>query len=131
MTNTPDDLLYVADHHWIRAVGPDTIRLGVTDFAQESLGDVVAVELPKLGWEARVGYAFGEIESTKSVNDLVAPITGTISAVNDAAVDEPELTNTDPYGDGWLVEIEAASGSLADQLTALLDAEAYRQITGK
>jgi glycine cleavage system H protein len=132
MTQTPDELRYVKDHHWIRVVGPGTIRLGVTDFAQESLGDVVAVGLPRLGSRVQAGYACGEIESTKSVNDLVSPINGTISAVNDSVADEPELTNTDPYGEGWLFEIESTDPTTLDeQLGGLIDAAAYRSFTGK
>jgi glycine cleavage system H protein len=131
MTQTPEELRYVKDHHWIRTAGPATIRLGVTDFAQESLGDVVAVDLPRVGSRVRAGYTCGEIESTKSVNDLVAPIDGTITAINDAVVDEPELTNTDPYGEGWLFEIEADSTMFEHQLGNLIDAAAYRALTGK
>jgi glycine cleavage system H protein len=132
MTQTPDDLRYVKEHHWIRVVGLGTIRLGVTDFAQESLGDVVAVGLPRLGSGVQAGYACGEIESTKSVNDLVSPINGTISAVNEAVADQPELTNTDPYGDGWLFEIESSDPTdLEQQLSGLIDAAAYRAFTGK
>jgi glycine cleavage system H protein len=132
MTETPDELRYVKDHHWIRVVGPGIIRLGVTDFAQESLGDVVAVGLPRLGSSVQAGYACGEIESTKSVNDLVSPINGTISAVNDIVEDQPELTNTTPYGDGWLFEIHASDpATLEQQLSGPIGAEAYRAFTGK
>jgi glycine cleavage system H protein len=131
MTQTPDELRYVKDHHWIRVVGPGTIRLGVTDFAQESLGDVVAIGLPRLGSRVQAGYACGEIESTKSVNDLVSPIDGTISAVNEEIEAAPELTNTDPYGAGWLFEIESAPDTLEARLSSLIDATAYRAFTGK
>jgi glycine cleavage system H protein len=132
MTETPDELRYLKDHHWIRVVAPGIIRLGITDFAQESLGDVVAVGLPRLGSSVQAGYACGEIESTKSVNDLVSPVNGTISAVNDFVEDQPELTNTDPYGEGWLFEIESSDpATLEQQLSGLIDAQSYRAFTGK
>lgn len=121
MANVPDDLKYTAEHEWARADG-GTVRVGVTDYAQEALGDVVYVSLPEVGAKVEQGQPFGEIESTKSVSDLYAPVTGTITARNDALDGRPELVNSDPYGEGWIVEIEPAD---AAQLEGLLDAAAY------
>jgi glycine cleavage system H protein len=121
MAHVPDDLSYTAEHEWVRITG-STARIGVTDFAQEALGDVVYVSLPELGAGLDQGAAFGEVESTKSVSDLFAPITGKVTARNDALDGRPELINSDPYGAGWIVEIEVADAS---QLDGLLDAGAY------
>lgn len=131
MAKIPDDLFYVEEHHWIRQVGADTVRMGVTDFAQESLGDVVAVELPDPGTSTTAGEPMGEIESTKSVSDLVAPVTGTVSVVNETVPDQPDLVNTDPYGTAWLMEISVEPLSLATQLKSLLTAETYARLTGQ
>jgi glycine cleavage system H protein len=132
MTQTPAELRYIADHHWIRVTGEMTIRVGVTDFAQESLGDVVEVLLPRPDERVRAGQACGEIESVKSVNDLVAPITGTVTSRNEPVESAPELTNIDPYGEGWLFEVQGSDTALfAEELTALLDADTYRLLTGK
>jgi glycine cleavage system H protein len=121
MAEVPSDLKYTADHEWARLEG-STIRVGVTDFAQLALGDVVYVSLPEVGSSVKAGESFGEVESTKSVSELLAPVTGTITARNAALADAPELVNSDPYGAGWIVEIELAElGQLAD----LLDAAAY------
>jgi glycine cleavage system H protein len=121
MAHVPDDLSYTAEHEWIRIAG-SSVRVGVTDFAQEALGDVVYVSLPELGATLSQGAAFGEVESTKSVSDLFAPVTGTVTARNDALDGRPELINSDPYGEGWIVEIEVAETA---QLEGLLDAAAY------
>jgi glycine cleavage system H protein len=127
MAEVPDDLRYTAEHEWVR-VSPDagggssTVRIGITDYAQEALGDVVFVSLPELGATAVAGAAFGEVESTKSVSDLYAPVSGTVTARNEALEASPELVNSDPYGAGWIVEIELADGA---DLSALLDAGAY------
>ncbi|MGI5187551.1 glycine cleavage system protein GcvH [Promicromonospora sp. CA-289599] len=131
MTEVPPGLRYVEEHHWVETVGPSTVRMGVTDFAQESLGDVVAVELPTPGTATTAGEAIGEIESTKSVSDLVAPVTGTVSAVNESLPDQPELVNTDPYGSAWLAEITVDPVTLAAQLQALLTAADYERLTGR
>lgn len=131
MADIPPDLRYLEDHHWVATVGPATVRMGVTDFAQESLGDVVEIDLPAPGTGTTAGHAVGEIESTKSVNDLVAPVTGTVSAVNAAVPDRPELINTDPYGEGWLIEIDTDSESLPRQLDRLLSATDYARLTGQ
>lgn len=123
MSDIPNDLRYTAEHEWVR-IDDDTktIRVGITDYAQEALGDVVYVSLPAVGTTVSAGAAFGEIESTKSVSDIYAPLDGTVTAVNEALADSSELVNSDPYGDGWLVEIEPADGADPD---GLLDAAAY------
>jgi len=117
----PDDLKYTAEHEWAKVAGT-TIRIGVTDYAQEALGDVVYVSLPAVGAKIGQGDAFGEIESTKSVSDLYAPVTGTVTARNEELDSRPELINSDPYGEGWIVEIEVADTA---QVDGLLDAAAY------
>jgi glycine cleavage system H protein len=121
MADVPDDLSYTAEHEWVRVSG-STVRVGVTDFAQEALGDVVYVSLPEVGATLAQGAAFGEVESTKSVSDLFAPVSGTVVTRNDALDGRPELINSDPYGEGWIVEIEVAD---AGELAGLLDAAAY------
>jgi glycine cleavage system H protein len=118
----PEDLQYTKDHEWIRSQG-DTVQEGVTDFAQEALGDIVFVTLPDVGAEVTAGATCGEIESTKSVSDVYAPITGTVVARNESLDTAPELINSDPYGDGWMLEIRPAEG--ADS-SGLLDAAAYQ-----
>jgi glycine cleavage system H protein len=122
MSDVPSDLKYTAEHEWVRAGEGSTVRIGITDYAQEALGDVVYVTLPEVGASVSAGAACGEIESTKSVSDLYAPITGTITARNDALDEQPELINSAPYGDGWIIEIEASDSAEVD---ALLDAAAY------
>jgi glycine cleavage system H protein len=125
MADVPDDLKYTTEHEWARLTateGTATIRVGVTDYAQEALGDVVYVTLPELGAKVAQGEAFGEVESTKSVSDLNAPVAGTIKARNDELDGRPELINSDPYGEGWIVEIEVAEPGQVDEL---LDAAAY------
>ena len=125
----PDDLKYTAEHEWVRAAdGAKTVRVGITDYAQEALGDVVYVSLPEVGAKVTAGTACGEVESTKSVSDLYAPVTGTITARNDELDGQPELINSDPYGAGWIIEIELASeGSGVDDL---LDAATYGTLAG-
>jgi glycine cleavage system H protein len=122
----PDHLRYTAEHEWVQSVDDGTVRIGVTDFAQDSLGDIVYVQLPEPGTMVQAGDAVGEIESTKSVSDLYAPVSGTVNACNDALEAQPELVNTDPYGDGWMVEITLADPSA---LNDLLDATAYEELT--
>jgi len=119
--NHPDDLKYDRNHEWVR-VDEGTIRMGITDFAQDALGDVVYVELPELGSTVTAGGAIAEVESTKSVSDVYAPVSGTITSVNHALDDAPELVNTDPYGEGWFAEIEMSDAS---ELEALMDKAAY------
>jgi glycine cleavage system H protein len=120
----PDDLRYSTDHEWARAEG-GRVRVGVTDYAQDALGDVVFVDLPKVGTSVARGDVLGEVESTKSVSEVYAPVGGTVVAVNDALADAPEKLNHDPYGEGWLCEIEVAS---SDAMEGLLDAAGYRQL---
>jgi len=124
--NVPENLRYSSDHEWVVADG-DNFRVGITDYAQDALGDVVFVELPEVGGKLEAGTSFGEIESTKSVSDLFAPLSGSVLQVNDALVANPELINSDPYGDGWICVIAADA---PDALDALLDAEAYLALTG-
>lgn len=121
-TDTPADLRYTADHEWTRDDG-EVIRVGITDFAQDQLGDVVYVDLPAPGTEVSKGQAFGEVESTKSVSDLYAPVSGVIRERNEALEERPELINEDPYGEGWMVAIEPRDRGEVDEL---LDVEAYR-----
>ena len=121
----PEDLKYTAEHEWVRAdAGPDgVVRVGITDYAQDALGDVVFVTLPAVGDQVTAGSTCGEIESTKSVSDVYAPVSGTVAAVNDALDGTPELLNSDPYGEGWMFEITPSD---TGQLAALLDADAYQ-----
>ena len=121
----PEDLRYTAEHEWVAPGGP-AVKVGITHFAQDALGDIVYVQLPDPGTAVEAGQAFGEVESTKSVSEIYAPLSGTVVARNDRLADEPELLNTDPYGAGWLVEIEPTDpGHVED----LLDAAGYRELT--
>lgn len=120
----PKDLKYTKDHEWARQQG-NTIVVGVTSHAQEALGDVVYVELPKVGSTLTAGKQFGVIESTKAVSELFAPITGKVVKVNDGLTDKPDTVNADPYGAGWIVEVEPSDSK---QLTGLLDASAYADL---
>jgi glycine cleavage system H protein len=122
---TPEDLRYTAEHEWVRTTGEGTVRIGITDFAQDSLGDIVFVQLPEPGTAVQPGDTLGEIESTKSVSDLYAPLAGTVAARNDALEAEPELVNSDPYGDGWIVELTLSDASAVD---GLLDAKGYEEL---
>ena len=125
--NIPDDRRYSSDHEWIQREGESSVvRIGITDYAQDSLGDVVFVEIPDVGQTVAASDSVTEVESTKSVSDIYAPVAGTISAVNDALDDEPQLLNSDPYGDGWICAIEMSDPA---QYDALLDAAAYRALT--
>ncbi|OBG44289.1 glycine cleavage system protein H [Mycobacterium alsense] len=127
MSDIPPDLHYTADHEWVRRSGDDTVRVGITDFAQSALGDVVFVQLPDVGSQVTAGESFGEVESTKSVSDLFAPVSGTVSAVNGDLDGSPQLVNSDPYGAGWLVDVQVSDGAeLESAISTLLDAEAYR-----
>jgi glycine cleavage system H protein len=128
VSEIPPDLLYTEEHEWVRRTGADTVRVGITDFAQSSLGDVVFVQLPDVGTDVTSGESFGEVESTKSVSDLYAPVSAKVVASNGDLEAEPQLVNSDPYGAGWLVDLQAEAGSIDEGLSGLLDAEAYRQI---
>jgi glycine cleavage system H protein len=128
-SKVPDTLRYTAEHEWIERLGPTTVRVGITDYAQDALGDVVFVQLPDSGAEVTIGESFAEVESTKSVSDIFGPLAGTVSAVNDALDASPDLVNSDPYGEGWLVEIEAADEATLDEhLGEVLDAAGYRAV---
>lgn len=119
----PEELQYTKDHEWLRIEGGEGV-IGITDFAQDALGDVVFVELPAVGATLAQGDAFGVVESNKSVSDLYAPVAGTVVAVNEALVDAPESVNADPYGAGWMVRIKLDGPAGGD---GLLDAAGYRQ----
>jgi glycine cleavage system H protein len=123
--NVPDDLAYSSDHEWAQTSGA-TVRVGITDYAQDALGDIVFVQLPTVGAAVTQGAVMGEVESTKSVSEIYAPINGTVSAVNEALGESPQLLNEDPYAGGWICEIEPAAESGA---ASLLDAAAYRALT--
>ena len=120
----PDDLRYSTEHEWARPDGPK-VRVGITDYAQDALGDVVFVDLPAVGKKIDAGSLLGEVESTKSVSELYSPVTGTVVAVNTALADAPERLNEDPYGEGWICEIELSGGASLD---ALLAPAAYRDL---
>jgi glycine cleavage system H protein len=120
----PDDLKYTSEHEWVRA-GDARVRVGITHYAQDALGDVVFVSLPEVGASVSSGESFGEVESTKSVSEIYAPVSGEVVARNDALESRPDLVNQDPYGEGWLVEIAAGDADLS----GLLDADAYRALT--
>jgi glycine cleavage system H protein len=122
--NVPDELRYSTDHEWVR-VEDGRVRVGITDYAQDTLGDVVFVQLPEAGARVEVGGTFGEVESTKSVSDLYAPVAGTVAEVNAELADAPNRLNEDPYGEGWICVIEPDDPS---QLDALLDADGYRAL---
>jgi glycine cleavage system H protein len=126
VSETPPDLHYTADHEWVRRTGDDVVRVGITDFAQSALGDVVFVRLPDVGADLAAGESFGEVESTKSVSDLYAPVSAKVVAVNDDLDASPELVNTDPYGGGWLLDLQVEADALEKGFAELLDAEAYR-----
>jgi glycine cleavage system H protein len=124
VSNIPEDLKYTAEHEWVREPGEaeNSVRVGITDFAQDSLGDIVFVTLPEVGAELTAGEPCGELESTKSVSDIYAPISGVVAARNESLDANPELVNTDPYGEGWMFEVVPGD---AKQLAGLLDAAGY------
>lgn len=125
--NIPDDRRYSSDHEWIRRDGETaTVFVGITDYAQDSLGDVVFVDAPEPGSTVAATDSISEVESTKSVSDIYAPVSGTIATVNDVLDDQPDLLNSDPYGDGWICSIEMSDASQYDEL---LDADGYRALT--
>ena len=121
----PDDLKYTPEHEWVRSPGQadGSVRVGITDYAQDALGDIVYVSLPEVGAEVDAGSTVGELESTKSVSDVYAPVGGTVAAVNESLDATPEVVNSDPYGDGWLFELVPSDPAAVD---ALLDRDAYR-----
>ena len=123
---TPEELHYSPDHEWIRVEGDNRIRLGITDFAQDALGDVVYVDLPQVGRSVAKGESISEVESTKSVSDIYAPLAGQVVEVNDELADAPDKLNSDPYGEGWICIIELES---TNDLSSLLTASAYIELT--
>ena len=125
--NVPEELRYTSDHEWVRLEDGGLVRIGITDYAQEALGDVVFVELPEVGEAVEANQTFSEVESTKSVSDVYAPLAGTVAEVNTDLAESPERLNTDPYGDGWICTIDPADGAA---YATLLDAAAYRSLTG-
>jgi len=123
--STPEELRYTEEHEWIAVTGDGLVRVGITEYAQDQLGDVVFVDLPEVGKHVGSGDTFGEVESTKSVSELFAPLDGEIVAVNNSVADSPELINSDPYGEGWLIDIRLDDPSSID---SLLEAEAYQAL---
>lgn len=125
----PRDRRYTSAHEWVLPVGPSTVRFGITEFAAESLGDVVFVSLPEVGDQVSAGSPCGEVESTKSVADVFAPVSGTVSAVNDVLVDAPETVNTEPHEGGWMAEVELEPGTDPETaIASLLTAEVYEEL---
>jgi glycine cleavage system H protein len=122
----PQELSYTKEHEWAQVTDGDRIRVGITDFAQDALGDVVYVDIPEVGTEVQAGQPFGEVESTKSVSEVYSPVSGTVVERNEALSDEPQKVNADPYGDGWMVIIQLSDRS---ELDGLLDAGGYRAFT--
>jgi glycine cleavage system H protein len=125
--NTPEDLKYTADHEWVR-IEAGNARVGITDYAQDALGDVVFVEVPAMGSTVEIGGSLGEVESTKSVSDLFVPLSGEVIEVNEALDSSPGKLNEDPYGEGWLCVISISDDS---EIGRLLDAAAYRELTSE
>ena len=121
----PEDLRYTKEHEWARVEG-NVVRVGITDFAQDALGDVVYVDVPEIGTEVQANEPFGEVESTKSVSDVYAPVTGRVVERNAELADSPQLVNDSPYGDGWMIAVEPADPS---EMEGLLDAAGYRSFT--
>ncbi|MCX6403594.1 MAG: glycine cleavage system protein GcvH [Actinobacteria bacterium] len=125
MSKVPDNLSYTKEHEWVQVLDANTIRFGITDFAQEALGDIVFVTLPAVGDDIASGESCGEVESTKSVSDIYAPVSGRVCAVNDLVETSPETINQDPYGNGWIAQVEVETSSLS----GLLSADEYLAIT--
>ena len=130
MSNIPADLNYTAEHEWVRVINESTIRFGITDYAQDALGDIVFVSLPNVGDQLTAGATCGEVESTKSVSDIYAPVSGEVIARNDAIETAPDTLNADPYNNGWIVELKV-SGDANALVATLLDAAAYQEITSR
>lgn len=131
MTQSSEDLRYTEDHEWVRRIGPSLVRVGITDYAQSQLGDVVFVQLPETGVEVAAGDDIAEVESTKSVSDIYAPLSAKVVAANQELEAKPEALNTDPYGEGWLFELEIDDPAALDSsLGELLDAAGYQGVIG-
>ena len=122
MANVPEDLHYSKDHEWVRVDGDEAI-IGITDYAQNSLGDVVYVELPKAGDEFSASESFGSVESVKAVSEIFTPVSGVVSRINESLADEPEKVNSDPYGEGWLIRVRLSDAS---ETESLMDVDAYK-----
>jgi glycine cleavage system H protein len=130
MTDTPDNLRFNGDHLWADPAGGSVLRVGITDYAQQSLGDVIAVTPPEVGTTVTAGEPCGDIESTKSLSDLIAPLTGTVEERNDQLLESPEVVNSDPYGEGWIFAARVDPATVAEQLNRLMDGAGYRDLTG-
>ncbi|WP_405163617.1 glycine cleavage system protein GcvH [Nocardia sp. NBC_01499] len=131
MTQTPEELRYTEEHEWVQRIAPTRVRVGITDYAQSQLGDVVFVQLPETDKDVAAADSIAEVESTKSVSDIYAPFGAKVVAVNEELVQQPETLNTDPYGAGWLFELEVAdAGDLDKTLGELLDAAGYQGVIG-
>jgi glycine cleavage system H protein len=126
MSNVPESLRYTKEHEWVQEISPNKFRIGITDYAQAALGDIVYIQLPKIGAEVLANAVCGEVESTKSVSEIYAPITGKVILVNEKLDTNPEVINADPYGDGWIAEIEISTPSLQEKLLSAAD---YQNIT--
>ena len=126
MSSVPNDLRYTKEHEWVKVVNETVVRVGITDYAQSALGDIVYLSLPAVDTSLTAGQTCGEVESTKSVSDIYAPLDGVVKVINDAAVAEPSVINSSPYEAGWLMELEVPSASIAE---TLLDANAYLGLT--
>jgi glycine cleavage system H protein len=131
VSDIPSELYYTDEHEWVLRTGDDTLRVGITDYAQAALGDVVFVQLPDVGADLTSGDSFGEVESTKSVSDLYAPVTAKVLAVNANLENSPDLVNSDPYGEGWLVDLQVDADDMEAALGGLLDADAYRAVASE
>ncbi|RDI67711.1 glycine cleavage system protein GcvH [Nocardia pseudobrasiliensis] len=131
MTSIPEDLRYTEQHEWVRRIDPTRVRVGITDYAQSQLGDVVFVQLPAVDADVKAEEGIAEVESTKSVSDIYAPLSAKVVAVNDLLDSEPETLNTDPYGDGWMFELKVDDAATLDAtLGELLDAAGYQGVIG-
>jgi glycine cleavage system H protein len=128
MSNIPADLKYTAEHEWVQVIDESTIRFGITDYAQDALGDIVFVSLPNVGDSLTAGDTCGEVESTKSVSDIYSPVSGEVVGRNEAVETAPDTLNSDPYNNGWLVDVKV-SESAADLVANLMDAAAYQALT--
>jgi len=126
VSNVPTNLKYTKEHEWVEEVSPGRFRVGITDYAQGALGDIVYLQMPKVGESIEAGKVCGEVESTKSVSEIYAPISGTVTKVNSDLDSAPETINSEPYGRGWLLEMEASS---PNQLSELLSPKAYSALT--
>lgn len=127
MSEIREQLVYSDEHEWVLKVGGQTVRIGITDFAQSQLGDIVFVEFPEAGAAVTAGDSVGTVESVKTVSELYSPVTGTVTKVNESLVDQPELVNGEPYEGGWMIEVEV-DGSLEEAFGKLLTADAYRAL---